>query len=216
MVLRRLYPALAVCVGLHACSEATDGLVGYDVRYTPVDPDGGDPSEEPTPGTKEPPAPFDAATVTTGLVVLNEIGVKDEWVEVVSSGTGEVDLSGWQVADRDKETGEPKLADAVTFPEGTKLAPGGYLLVKAGGVDGGKPCPAAAKSVACLRAEFGISNKNGETIFLIASDGGVQGTVVYPPDAANGDDISWGRLPTGDPTGKFELTRATPAAANSK
>jgi hypothetical protein len=118
------------------------------------------------------------------------------------------------VADRDKDTGEPKLVDAVTFPDGTKLKSGAYLLVKAGGIDGGKPCPEGATSALCLHAEFGISNKNGETIFLIGRDAGVQGTAVYPPDAANGDGISWGRLPNGDPKGAFELTRATPAAPN--
>lgn len=208
MRLRQMYFAL---VAIAACSEATDGIVGYDVVYTPNDRDAGTEVETPT-ETEKPPKQFDAATVTTGVVLLNEIGVKDEWVEVVNSGTGDVDVSGWQVADRDKDTGEPKLADAVTFPDGTKLRPNGYLLVKAGGVDGGKPCPVT--SAPCLHAEFGISNKNGETIFLIGKDAGVQGTAVYPPDAANGDDISWGRLPSGDPKGEFELTAATPGSPN--
>jgi isocitrate lyase len=48
-------------------------------------------------------------------------------VQQAQAGLKAIYLSGWQVADRDKETGEPKLADAVTFPEGTKLAPGGSM-----------------------------------------------------------------------------------------
>lgn len=210
-----MYVAAVVIAGAWACSEATDGLVGYDVIYTPKDADGGgDVTADAPTDTERPPKQLDAATVTKGVVLLNEIGVKDEWVEVVNAGTGDVDVSGWRVADRDKDTGEPKIADAVTFPDGTKLKPNGYLLVKAGGVDGGKPCPES--SAPCLRAEFGISNKNGETIFLIGKDAGVQGTVVYPPDAANGDGISWGRLPSGDPSGEFELTSATPGVANRR
>lgn len=215
MRLRHMYLVLVAIAGIYACSEATDGLVGYDILYTPKTADGAaEPSDGTPTETEKPPKQLDAATVSTGPVLLNEIGVKDEWVEVVNAGNAEVDVSGWQIADRDKDTGEPKLADAVTFPDGTKLPPSGYLLVKAGGVDGGKPCPEGATP--CLHAEFGISNKNGETIFLIASDAGVQGTAVYPPDAANGDGISWGRLPSGDPKGEFELTRATPAAPNEK
>ncbi|MFO0736387.1 MAG: lamin tail domain-containing protein [Labilithrix sp.] len=214
MNVRRLYLAVALVAGVYACSEATDGLPQYDVIVTPGAAADGGVAEPETPSEKEtPPKEFDAATVTTGVVVLNEIGVKDEWIEIVSSGTGDVDVSGWQVADRDKETGEPKLADAVTFPRGTKLKASGYLLVQAGGVDGGKPCP-EAPGARCFHAEFGISNKNGETIFLIGDDGGVQGTVVYPPDAASGDGISWGRVPSGDPKGEFVLTTATPGAAN--
>lgn len=210
---RHAFTALSLCAGVHACSEATDGLQLYDVIVTP-----GDAKDETDSGSAEqamPALPFDAQTMSTGVVLLNEIGVKDEWVEVVNAGNATVDVSGWVVSDRDKDTGEPKLEDAVTFPEGTTLGPNEYLLVKAGGVDGGKPCPESSRSKsACLHAEFGISNKNGETIFLLAGDGGVQGTAVYPPDAANGGDISWSRLPNGDPNGEFTLAPATPGAAN--
>ena len=210
MRIRRLYLGFVVAAGIYACSEATDGLPLYDVIITSND--GG----ATKPGDDEPAKPFDAQTVSTGVVLLNEIGAKDEWIEVVNSGTADVDVGGWIVSDRDKDTGEPKLEDAVTFPEGTHLAPNTYLLVKAGGVDGGKPCPASrGPSPACFHAEFGISNKNGETIFLLAGDGGVQGTAVYPPDAANGPAISWSRLPSGDPTGEFVLARATPGTANA-
>jgi len=215
MKLRRLYLASVLIAGAYACSEATDGIVRYDITITPKPgADGGAVTEEtPTEKEDDPPKQFDAQTVSTGVVLLNEIGVKDEWIEIVNSGNAEVDLSGWQVSDRDKDTGEPKLEEAVTFPEKTKLEPNAYLLVKGGGADGGKPCPAGGQKY-CFHAEFGISNKNGETIFLVASDGGVQGTAVYPPDAASGADISWGRLPNGDPKGEFALTPATPGAAN--
>jgi hypothetical protein len=43
----------------------------------------------------------------------------DEWIELFHRGTDAIDLSGWQLVD----------AVAFTFPEGTTLQPGGYLVV---------------------------------------------------------------------------------------
>ncbi|MBX3227261.1 MAG: lamin tail domain-containing protein [Labilithrix sp.] len=198
---------LAAIAGVYACSEATDGLVGYDVVIVPAEAGATEPAGD------EPAAPaktFDAQTVTTGVVVLNELSADDDWIELVNSGDAEVDLDGWQVADRDKDTGEPKLSEAVTFPPGTKLAPGAYALVNAG--DNPDPCPGPGL---CFHAKFGISNKDGETIFLVRADGGVAGALVYPPDAANGAGLTWGRTPSGDPAGTFAITPATPGAANT-
>ncbi len=85
--------------------------------------------------------------------------------------------------------------------------------MKGGGLDGGgKPCPDGGQSY-CFNAEFGISNKNGETIYLLDDKGSVVGTAVYPPSAVPSSD-SWGRIPNGDPTGTFVATTPTPGAAN--
>lgn len=211
--MRRTFVAFSIiAASAYACSEATDGLLPYDVVFTPASAD----ASATDPSVTEPDAPaktFDAQTVTNGVVVLNELSAGDEWIEVVNSGNAEVDVSGWQVADRDKDTGEPKLAEGVTFPPGTKLAANAYGMVKGGGADSGDPCPGTGHAF-CLHAGFGISNKNGETVFLLQGDGGVAGKLVYPPDAANGDDISWSRIPSGDPAGAFALTPATPGTAN--
>jgi hypothetical protein len=205
-------------VSAYACAEATDGLV----------PDGGSVAEAGAVGSDAGPGgpsadaaaagdaapPFDATTSSSSQVILNEVSAKDEWIELVNAGTSAIDVSGYLVADRDKDTGGPKISDAVTLPPGTILSPRSYVLVQGGGLDdGGKPCPAGPWSY-CYNADFGISNKNGETIFFLAPDGGVVGTVVYPPDAASGDDDSYGRIPSGDPAGAFVLTESTPGAAN--
>lgn len=217
--MRRLFVLAGVfSLSIWACSEATDGLV--------PDPDAGigassgssgapaaEDEEEGGEGKKDSATPtFDATTASASQLLLNEIAPGDEWIELVNSGTKAIDVSGWSVADRDKTSGEPKLEDAVTFPSGTKLPASGYIVVQGGGVDGGKPCPDGAQAY-CFNAEFGISRKAGETIFLLAKDGGVVGTAVFPADAAAGDD-SWGRIPSGDPEGAFELNQATPGAEN--
>lgn len=208
---------IAVAAGIYACSEATDGLVGYDVIYTL--PEAG---ADGAPGTTTTSSSggssgktvivLDAASVSEGVILLNELSPSAEWVEIINSGGTAVDMSGWQITDRDKTTGGPKAKDLVSFPQGTSLAPNAYALVQ-GGDDAAAPCPGDGTAV-CLHATFGISNKNGETIFLLQPDASVVGTAVYPPDAANGDGISWGRIPNGDPNGVFELTPASPGADN--
>ena len=60
----------------------------------------------------------------TGEVVINELmynaaGDGADWLELHNPGPAPVDLSGWQLVD----------AVAHTFPEGTLLAAGGYLVV---------------------------------------------------------------------------------------
>jgi hypothetical protein len=131
---------------------------------------------------------------------------------LVASGTTPADLSGFRVADEDK-AGGPKLAEAATLPPGTVLSPHSYLLVQGGGLDGGgKPCPDGGFSY-CVNAAFGISNKNGETLYLIDKAGAVVGTATYPPLAAAAGE-SWSRLPSGDPSGAFGKGTPTPGGPN--
>lgn len=216
--MRRLFIVFVLVLGpaaVYACSEATDGLLPPS---PPQEEDGGSATDDDEPeadpeSSSGRPGKVDAATVSKSVVLLNEISGSGEWIEIVNSGTSSVDISGWHVADRDKDTGEPKLEDAITLPAKTKLAAGAYAVVKGGGIDGGKPCPEGGQAF-CIHAEFGISNKNGETIFLLLPDGGVAGSAVYPPDAAASGD-SWGRIPSGDEKGDFQLNAATPGAENT-
>jgi len=134
------------------------------------------------------------------------------WIEIVNSGSTPVDVGGWKVADRDKDTGEPTLDEAATIPSGTTLAAKAYGLIRGGGLEAGKECPEGGQAF-CIDAEFGTSNSNGETIYLVAANGDVVGAAVYPPNAADGED-TWGRIPSGDPDGAFRLNKATPGAEN--
>ena len=216
--MRRLYllSSVVLVVSAYACSEATDGVVpsAPTEAGSPTATATGTTTTTPTtPGKDASPPTFDAGSnVSASTVVINEVSGGDEWIELVNSGTGAQDLAGYKIADRDKDTGEPKLADAVTFPASTVLSPKSYLLVRGGGLDAGKTCPDGGQSY-CFNADFGISNKNGETLFLIAPDGGTAGKVVYPADASSGD-LSYSRIPSGDPQAPFKTVKATPGAPN--
>ncbi len=157
---------------------------------------------------------FDAGgNVSASNVLINEISGGDEWVELVNSGPGPEDIGGLRLADRDKVTGEPKLVDAITFPPATTLAKGAYVVVRGGGTgDAGKPCPDGGQSH-CFNAEFGISTKNGETLFLLAPDGGTLGQVVFPPDGST-PEMSYSRIPSGVPDAAFRLAPNSPGAPN--
>ena len=194
-----------------SCSESTDGVVPDAASTTPPGADGSiaDGGGSPTDGATKP----DAPNVTASPALLNELSPSDEWIEIVGTGSSAIDLSGFRVADSEKDGGGPKLSDSVKFPSGTILSPKAYLIVKGGGLDGGgKPCPDGGQSY-CFNAELGISNKSGETLYLLDEKDAVVGTVVYPPSAVTSAD-SWGRIPSGDPKGAFVATVPTPGAAN--
>ena len=192
-----------------ACSESTDGAVPV---VAPTTADGAANETGSAPGDGALP-PRDGAVVTASSVLLNEIAADEEWVELVASGATAVDVSGYRLADSEKDGGGPKLGEAATFPDGTILSPKAYVIVQAGGLDGGgKACPDGGQSY-CFHAEFGVSNKSGETLYLIDKAGAVVGSAIYPPKAAQAGE-TWGRLPNADPAGQFALTTPTPGGAN--
>jgi hypothetical protein len=207
-----MYPAcigLAVSLCASACSEATDGLIPPD--------DGGlfggaDDGAVPVQKSSSGGGGHDATTASKSVILINEVSGSKEWVEIVNSGSSEVALEGWAVADTDTTTGGPKLSEAAIFGSGVALGAKEYGLVLGGGLDAGKDCPSGGQ-VFCVHAEFGISTKKGETLYVLQPDGGVAGTVVYPPDASPSDE-TWGRIPDGDPKGTFTATPSTPGAPN--
>ena len=111
------------------------------------------------------------ALPVSAQVVINEIhyapDVKTELVEFIelhNAGAGAVNLSGWQFTD----------GVAYTFPNGTMLAAGGYLVV--------------AQNPAALQAKFGVAvlgpwtgqlSNEGEKITLKNAAGGMEDTVEY-------------------------------------
>ena len=205
-----LFASLALPSALaFACSESTDGAVPVAVPGA----GGGGASETSTPTIDGETPRGDGAVVTASSVLLNEISADQEWIELVASGTTAVDVSGFKVADSEKDGGGPKLDEAAKLPPGTILSPKAYLIVQAGGLDGGgRACPDGGQSY-CVNARFGVSNKNGETVYLVDSSGAVVGSAIYPPKAAAAGE-TWGRLPNADPAGQFAITTPTPGAPN--
>jgi hypothetical protein len=197
-------------VAAFSCAESTDGAVP-GASTAPPFADGSAAEGGASPADAAVRA--DGSNVTASPALINELSPSDEWVEIVATGSTAVDLSGFRVSDSEKDGGGPKVSDSVKFPSGTVLSPKAYLIVKGGGLDGGgKPCPDGGQSY-CFNAQFGISNKSGETIYLLDGTDSVVGSVVYPPSAVPSTD-SWGRIPSGDPKGTFGANVPTPGAAN--
>jgi hypothetical protein len=145
-------------------------------------------------------------------IVVNEIRAKGaEFVELYNPTSTTLDLGGVQVADTVTDSGCPKTSEALTFPNGTQLAPGAYLVIDTSSGDAGGPftnCHDAG--ITCWQATWGISNSSGESVFVLAN--GVIATSGYYPPSAVDSGLSWGRIPNG--TGSFTANVPTPGAAN--
>ncbi|WP_437600058.1 lamin tail domain-containing protein [Sorangium sp. So ce590] len=155
-----------------------------------------------------------AATTT---VVVNEISAKDgDWIELGNPGPGSADLGGFGLCDAN-ETGQCNTSDALTFPAGTQLAPGEYLLVLGDqAVEAGfgphTTCLPVGGPSSCFYVTWKVSASRGETVSLISPNDQVLTQLEYPIEAA-ADGQTWGRLP--DLTGEGTVTAPTPGAANA-
>ncbi|MFQ5707058.1 MAG: lamin tail domain-containing protein [bacterium] len=156
-----------------------------------------------------------AGRVQAQNVVLNEIladpapglagdangdGVRsatdDEFVEIVNVGNSTVDLSGWKISD--------SVKDRFTFPSGTSLDPGEFVVVFGGGTPTGIPGQVFTVSSGNLSL-----NNGGDTVTLTDAAGVEQDAHTYGSEG--GDDQSLTRDPDG--TGPFvQHTNATGSA----
>ncbi|MBX3264784.1 MAG: lamin tail domain-containing protein [Labilithrix sp.] len=156
-------------------------------------------------------------------VVFNEFKAVDglEWLEIGNKGTGAVDLGGYALADTDKTTKAPKLDAKMTFPDGTRIEPGGRLLVVTGrpvglavGPHPKEECAPPAEAE-CFYATFDVSASDGETVYLLTPASAIATATQYPKslvvDGAAGQTAC--RLP--DLTGDFAVCAATPGAVNA-
>ena len=121
-----------------------------------------------------------------------------DWVELYNGGAAAVDLSGWWLSDRESH---PRKW---SFPEGTQIAQGGYLVVL---LDGPGEVNAAQSSYLC--ADFSL-NLEGEMLLLSRPDGSVLDSVVLNNQRKN---ISYGRA-AGSDNYRF-FAEMTPGAANA-
>ncbi|MBL8600459.1 MAG: lamin tail domain-containing protein [Myxococcales bacterium] len=168
----------------------------------------------------------DGASVDSGVavdagaarVIINEVRASgDDWVELYNAGTASANLEGFTVADTDTavDGGAPRGAESLTFPAGTTLAPGEYLVVVADLADAGAGPQTGCLMGAlarCFHANFGISAGNGETVYLVAPNRQIVDRAVYPANAVAAGQ-SLGRLP--DAAGDFAPNRPTPGAPNA-
>jgi hypothetical protein len=155
-------------------------------------------------------------------VTVNELSGSGsaEWLELYNAGDGGVDLGLYGVTDTDEDTGLPRVDNAMRFPEDTRLAAGGFLLVLLG-KDNSVPGPytqeACLPGVAadCFYADFAISEARGEAVHLLTPEGDPVLDVRYPADLVFPADseLTACRLPDG--TGELTTCSATPDAPNA-
>jgi hypothetical protein len=152
-------------------------------------------------------------------VVINEIRATGrDWVELFNAAAEPADVSGWRLADCDSQ-GRPRLDTAVRLPRGTILAPHTYLLVISD--RRGKKWKEAAETrdlcaprgaVPCVKSAWGVSQKRGDTVRLIALDGGVRSEASFPAHTVP-KGRSWARHPDG--VGAFGVADPTPGRTNA-
>lgn len=112
----------------------------------------------------------------------------DEFVELVNTGAGALDISGWTLSDG--------VSTRHTFPAGTVLAAGQAIVV----FGGGTPTGAFGASLVQTASSGSLSlNNGGDTVTLADTLAAVIATEIY--GSAGGDNQSLTRSP--DLTGEF-------------
>ncbi|MBN1927038.1 MAG: lamin tail domain-containing protein, partial [Prolixibacteraceae bacterium] len=121
---------------------------------------------------------FESSPVTEEFIVINEINFKsspeidaEDWIELYNNGNQTVDLGGWMLHDDIAENG-------FTFPEGTFLMPGEYLVVCVNLSKFNAIYPQVENVTGELT--FGLSS-DGDVIFLIDDTGNLIDRVLYEP-----------------------------------
>ena len=135
------------------------------------------------------PAPAASAPITPELL---------DWVELKNTGASVADISGWHLTD------DSAVPDKWTFPAGTTIPAGGYLVVACSGRDVTAPAQGGL-----LHTNFSLNSK-GETIGLRDAAGTVRAEMASVPDQDAFH--TWGLDPA---TTQFRyLDRGTPGAEN--
>lgn len=149
-------------------------------------------------------------------IVINEMhAVAEDWVEIVNVDDVEGDLSGVGLTDKATD-GTPQIPDAFRFPAGTKLGPGEYVIVVVNMKDAmpgvQTTCLMAGGPATCYHASWGISNANGDRVYLLSPTDEIVDAATYPVNAVT-DMQSLCRLPDG--TGDFMPCSPTPGVVNA-
>lgn len=122
-----------------------------------------------------------------------------DWLELKNAGAAAVNLGGWALTD---DSGKPAKW---SFPNGTTIASGGFLLVACSGRNVIDPGPGGL-----LHTNFSLK-ASGEYLALRNSSGAVQSELISVPDQDAFH--TWGRDPG---TGQYGfIDRGTPGAENN-
>jgi hypothetical protein len=156
-----------------------------------------------SPGTDD-----DGQVLEPGSIVINELlanpdGGASDWIELHNTTSEAIDLGGWYLSDDANDPTRYEIA------AGTTLAAGGYLVFSEVQHFGNQDDPGC-------NTPFGLS-KNGETVYLQASSGGV--LIGYCEQQEFGESqagVSLGRWQGSDGECDFvALGEPTPGSANA-
>ncbi len=132
-------------------------------------------------------------------VVINEINYNapndaesGDWIELYNAGTDDADLTGWKYSDEDD-------AHVFTFPDGTVLKSGAYLVVAQNIADFAAIHPGVSNVVG--DADFGLAG-GGELVRIFDASGAIADSLTYDdkapwPEEADGGGYT---LALADPT----------------
>lgn len=151
-----------------------------------------------------------------GLAVINEVmpnpnadyngdgrisTTQDEYVEIVNAGAGELNLSGFRLADG--------AAVRHVFPANTKVSPGGAIIVFAGGT----PKLVAGTTIVQVASTKTLGlNNGGDKVILSDLDGRAVMLVEYKAGLRPGE--SWQRVTDGSVDAAFAAAAPTPGVKN--
>ncbi|OHA48730.1 MAG: hypothetical protein A2806_01230 [Candidatus Terrybacteria bacterium RIFCSPHIGHO2_01_FULL_48_17] len=139
-------------------------------------------SPDPAPTTDpEPPPDYDTTQVFLSELLPDPDGrdVENEFIEIVNTGTAQVDVSGWRLDDQDGNTTGPW-----TIPEGTSLVSGEY------------------RAFYYSQTKLTLNNTDGDTVRLIDPSGQQHDAIRYNESAEGlalarfGDTWEWTSKPT--------------------
>ena len=145
----------------------------------------------------------DASVQITEVCAKNLTGLQDadgrygDWIELTNHTDQPLDLSGWHLSD------DRHNRDRYTFPQGTTIPAGEYLVVWADGLN-------MQDTAGALHLNFAL-NGDGETLYLTSPDGAMADSLSFPDQEWN---LSFGRRQgQSDELGFF--ASPTPGAANA-
>ena len=155
----------------------------------------------------EPLQPEQPEPSAKSALVLNEINSSpDDWIELMNTGTEELDLSGYELRDNSDD-------HRWRFPEGSKLAAGAMQIVDA--KSSGFIYDDQTKGFIEGSFEAAIGIGSGDSIRLYDKEGNLLDEYSWTEHASYDGDAakaSYGRYPDG--TGAFCLTTETKGTAN--
>jgi hypothetical protein len=193
------------------------GSMAIETDVIVVDHAGDDVTEDANPDTAlDAPTQEEAEASPPPPVVINEIeGVGEDWIELYNKGPDPFVLDGYIVTQASGSFGPPDIPAMLTFPAGTTLNAGAYLMILCKqATQGGPTNSCAGLAPTCFNVIWGVSSSSGEGIYFLSPERAILQEVDYPAPSATSPVAgqTWAAVPNG--SGTFKAASPTPNASN--